>query len=192
MERMLEPQPAVLQGRTGHASRSIPADHFAAFLESRFQKTGLRPEPGIGAAIVELAGNLPYDVQRLAHEAWDDVRADGDEAVGLDQLHATLRRLLNEHDDALRERCGSGSRWRSAARCAPPCSRKAASCSRADVRARYRLSGTVDRSGVACRARARRRPRPRRRAATSSSTRCCANGSRADGLLLKDARAHAN
>ena len=68
------------------------------FLEQRFQKTGLRPEPGIGEAIVELAGNLPYDVQRLAHETWDDVRADRERRVGLDQLHTTLRRLLNEHD----------------------------------------------------------------------------------------------
>jgi len=76
----------------------IPADQFAAFLESRFQKTGLRPEAGIGDAIIELAGNLPYDVQRLAHEVWDDVRAEGSRRVALDQLHATLRRLLNEHD----------------------------------------------------------------------------------------------
>ena len=35
----------------------------------------MRPEAGLGAAIVDLAGNLPYDVQRLAHETWDDVRA---------------------------------------------------------------------------------------------------------------------
>ena len=41
------------------------------------ERPGLRPEPGLGEAIVELAGNLPYDVQRLAHETWDDVRADG-------------------------------------------------------------------------------------------------------------------
>ena len=40
------------------------------------------PEPGLGAAIVELAGNLPYDVQRLAHETWDDVRAAGGRRAG--------------------------------------------------------------------------------------------------------------
>ena len=38
--------------------------------------TKLRPAPGLGASIVELAGNLPYDVQRLAHETWDELRAD--------------------------------------------------------------------------------------------------------------------
>ncbi|HEY6507000.1 MAG TPA: hypothetical protein VIY56_03250, partial [Vicinamibacterales bacterium] len=51
---------------------------------------------GLGAAIVDLAGNLPYDVQRLAHETWDDVRAGGGKRAGLDHLHATLSRLLAE------------------------------------------------------------------------------------------------
>ena len=74
----------------------IPADEFAAFLEARFQKTGVRPEPGLGAAIVELAGNLPYDVQRLAHETWDEVRANGGRRATLDDLHRALRRLLAE------------------------------------------------------------------------------------------------
>ena len=50
------------------------------------------------AAIVDLAGNLPYDVQRLAHETWDDVRASGGRKVSLDHLHATLARLLAEQD----------------------------------------------------------------------------------------------
>ena len=56
------------------------------------------PKPGLGAAIVELAGNLPYDVQRLAHETWDDVRAAGGRRATLDNLHATLGRLLAEQD----------------------------------------------------------------------------------------------
>jgi hypothetical protein len=47
---------------------------------------------------VELAGNLPYDVQRLAHEAWDDARAAGRRRIGLEGLHETLRRLLGEQD----------------------------------------------------------------------------------------------
>jgi hypothetical protein len=47
---------------------------------------------------VELAGNLPYDVQRLAHETWDDVRAAGARRAGLEDLHATLGRLLAEQD----------------------------------------------------------------------------------------------
>ena len=50
------------------------------------------------AAVVDLAGNLPYDVQRLAHETWDDVKAAGGRKAGLEQLHGTLTRLLAEQD----------------------------------------------------------------------------------------------
>jgi hypothetical protein len=76
----------------------IPAGEFARFVEARFGATGIRPGPGLGAAIVELAGNLPYDVQRLAHELWDDARAEGEKSAGVDSLHRTLRRILGEQD----------------------------------------------------------------------------------------------
>src|SRR5262249_28345418 len=46
--------------------------------------------------VVDLAGNLPYDVQRLAHETWDEVRAGGRRRATLDDLHQALRRLLAE------------------------------------------------------------------------------------------------
>jgi hypothetical protein len=74
----------------------IPADEFAEFIDGRFQRSGIKPEAGLGAAIVDLAGNLPYDVQRLAHETWDEVRAEGRRRATLDDLHQALRRLLAE------------------------------------------------------------------------------------------------
>jgi uncharacterized protein len=74
----------------------IPPDEFAAFLEARFAATGLKPEAGLGDAIVDLAGNLPYDVQRLAHETWDRATTLKRRTVGLEDLHATLHRLLGE------------------------------------------------------------------------------------------------
>jgi hypothetical protein len=76
----------------------IDAGVFAGFLEARFAASGIRAEAGLGQAIVELAGNLPYDVQRLAHETWDDVRAAGSRRATLDDLHATLGRLLSEQE----------------------------------------------------------------------------------------------
>src|SRR5204862_5953351 len=66
------------------------------FIEARFTRSGLRIEPGLGAAIVDLAGNLPYDVQRLAHETWDEVRSAGRRRATLDDLHQALHRLLVE------------------------------------------------------------------------------------------------
>ena len=47
---------------------------------------------------MDLAGNLPYDVQRLAHETWDDAFAGRRKRVDLEDLHATLHRLLTEQD----------------------------------------------------------------------------------------------
>jgi hypothetical protein len=76
----------------------IPADVFARFVEARFARSGITAEDGLGAAIVDLAGNLPYDVQRLAHETWDAASAARRRQVGLEDLHATLRRLLAEQD----------------------------------------------------------------------------------------------
>ena len=98
MERMIGPRRPFYKAGPVMRLQKIPPDTFAAFIEERFAGTGLRPEPGLGTAIVDLAGNLPYDVQRLAHETWDDVRAAGAKKVSLDDLHATLARLLAEQD----------------------------------------------------------------------------------------------
>jgi hypothetical protein len=98
MERMLgRNRPFYKAGPVMRLGR-IPVDRFASFLEARFKATGIKAAPGLGLAIVELAGNLPYDVQRLAHELWDDARANGRRTAGLEDLHETLRRLLGEHE----------------------------------------------------------------------------------------------
>jgi hypothetical protein len=76
----------------------IPPDAFASFIDDRFRRSGVAPESGLGAAIVEAAGNLPYDVQRLAHETWDDVTAARRRQARLDDVHETLKRLLTEQD----------------------------------------------------------------------------------------------
>lgn len=98
MERMLGPSRPFYKAGPVMRLQKIPEDRFAQFIDARFRATKFRPVPNLGAAIVELAGNLPYDVQRLAHELWDDGRAAGIRSVGLDDLHATLLRLLGEHD----------------------------------------------------------------------------------------------
>jgi hypothetical protein len=78
--------------------QKIPAPVFADFIERRFRRSGIAPEAGLGAAIVDLAGNLPYDVQRLAHETWDDLSAERRRRADVDSLHRTLHRLLAEQD----------------------------------------------------------------------------------------------
>ena len=119
MERMLSPRRPFYKAGPVMRLEKIPAEEFAAFIDSRFVRSGMKPEAGLGAAIVELAENLPYDVQRLAHETWDEVRgrlrnASAGLAVArrirqraeagrnrrratLDDLHQALKRLLAEH-----------------------------------------------------------------------------------------------
>ena len=98
MEKMIGPRRPFYKAGPVMRLEKIPADLFAAFIESRFTKSGMRAEAGLGAAIVDLAGNLPYDVQRLAHETWDDARNAGARRATLDHLHQTLGRLLLEQE----------------------------------------------------------------------------------------------
>jgi hypothetical protein len=98
MERMLGPRRPFYKAGPVMRLDKIPADEFAAFIDARFNRSGIKADAGLGDAIVDLAGNLPYDVQRLAHETWDDVRAAGRRRATLDDLHAALRRLLAEQE----------------------------------------------------------------------------------------------
>ena len=98
MEQMIGPRRPFYKAGPVMRLQKIPADLFAAEIEERFRRSGIAPEAGLGAAIVDLAGNLPYDVQRLAHETWDDATAAGERRASLDDLHATLHRLLAEQE----------------------------------------------------------------------------------------------
>jgi uncharacterized protein len=140
MERMLGRSRPFYKAGPVMRLQKIAADRFAEFVEARFRATGIKPTAGLGAAIVELAGNLPYDVQRLAHEMWDDVRAAGRKGAGLDDLHGTLKRLLGEHEtlfESLWQRLTLAQRGALRAAVLED-GRELLS---ADVRARYRLSG---------------------------------------------------
>ena len=183
MERMLGPKRPFYKAGPVMRLEKIPADEFAAFIDARFTRSGMRPEAGLGAAIVELAGNLPYDVQRLAHETWDDVHAaprPEPQRAARDARRSAPRAeaaALRAADDV---RGGVAAADAGAARacCARSCSRRAAACCpRTSARA----------IGWAGRRRCRRRS-PRSFAtisssatpsATPSSTRCCVSGSHA-------------
>jgi len=98
MEQMIGPRRPFYKAGPVMRLQKIPPDVFADAVEARFRGSGLLPEAGLGAAIVDLGGNLPYDVQRLAHETWDDAMAGRRRRVGLEDLHATLHRLLAEQE----------------------------------------------------------------------------------------------
>jgi hypothetical protein len=141
MERMLGRSRPFYKAGPVMRLQKIPADRFAQFIEAKFKATGIRIAGEVAASIVELAGNLPYDVQRLAHEVWDDVKAGGGRSVDLDALHATLKRLLGEHETLFE---GTWQRLTLAQRGALRAAvlQDGRELLSADVRARYRLSGT--------------------------------------------------
>jgi hypothetical protein len=103
MERMLEPRRPFYKAGPVVRLGKIDTRVFATFVDERFAATGIKPQEDLGAAIVELAGNVPYDIQRLAHETWDDVRAAGRKTVGVDDLHRSLTRLLGEQSTMFEE-----------------------------------------------------------------------------------------
>jgi hypothetical protein len=103
MERMITPRRPFYKAGPVVRLGKIDERVFAAFIETKFARSGIRPEDGLGGAIVELAENVPYDVQRLAHETWDDVRAAGRKTATLDDLHLTLGRLLDEQHTMFEE-----------------------------------------------------------------------------------------
>lgn len=140
MERMLGRSRPFYKAGPVMRLQKIPEDRFAAFIEARLRSSFLKPVPGLGAAIVELAGNLPYDVQRLAHEVWDDVKAAGRRTVTLDDLHATLTRLLGEHETLFE---GTWQRLTLAQRAALRAAvlQEGRELLSADTRTRHRLTG---------------------------------------------------
>jgi hypothetical protein len=138
MERMLGRSRPFYKAGPVMRLQKIPPQRFADFIEARFRATKIRPAPGFGMAIVELAGNLPYDVQRLAHEVWDDVR--GSKSVGLEDLHETLKRLLGEHD-AIFEATWQRLTLAQRATLRAAVIEEGQELLSADVRARYRLGG---------------------------------------------------
>ena len=140
MERMLGPKRPFYKAGPVMRLDKIPADEFAAFIDARFTRGGMRPEPGLGAAIVDLAGNLPYDVQRLAHETWDEMQAKARKRVTLDDLHSALKRLLNEQQtmfEAIWQRLTLAQR----AVLRAVVVEEGSGLLSGDVRARHRLSG---------------------------------------------------
>ncbi len=98
MDKMIGPRRPFYKAGPVMRLQKISPTIFGDFIDRRFTKSGIKPEPGLAEAIVDLAGNLPYDVQRLAHEAWDDVRARGGRKATLEDLHETLARLMSEQE----------------------------------------------------------------------------------------------
>lgn len=77
---------------------TIPRPEFIAALEAGFRKGGFEPAEGACERIVDLAEDVPYNVQRLAHEAWEMLRSRGAAVLTDVDADEALDRLVGRED----------------------------------------------------------------------------------------------
>ncbi|OZC01234.1 AAA family ATPase [Rubricoccus marinus] len=75
----------------------VAREDFRPALMSGFADAGLDVSDDAVEAILDLAEDVPYNVQRLAHEAWAEALATGD-PVTAERVRATLERLASRDD----------------------------------------------------------------------------------------------
>jgi AAA+ ATPase superfamily predicted ATPase len=80
----------------------VPRSAFAPFLREGFEGRGFKVATGAVERILDLAEDVPYSVQRLAHRCWDLLSANpsGQQALTPSFVERTLERLALEDDPA--------------------------------------------------------------------------------------------
>lgn len=81
----------------------VPREDFRPFLQAGFEAAGLAIGDDAVEAVLDLAEDVPYNVQRLAHECWAEARARADGASGAepltaDDVRSVLDRLVRRDD----------------------------------------------------------------------------------------------
>lgn len=80
----------------------VPRADFAPFIHAGFEDAGFPVEEDAIVAILDLAADVPYNVQRLAHACWNYARdrsADETEAgVTVDEVRLVLEQLVRRDD----------------------------------------------------------------------------------------------
>ena len=79
----------------------VPRDDFRPFLREKFEAAGLGIGDGAVEAILDLAEDVPYNVQRLAHDCWAEAKTRGDGAadpLSADDVRSVLDRLVRRDD----------------------------------------------------------------------------------------------
>jgi hypothetical protein len=76
----------------------VPRDEFAAFLKRGFEREKIKVEDEAISLIIDLAEEVPYNVQRLAHTCWDSLAGRAGGELRTTVVRASLERLLREDD----------------------------------------------------------------------------------------------
>lgn len=80
-----------------HFVGPIPRGDFAPFLRSGFEDAGFGVTEEAVEAVLDLAEDVPYNVQRLAHECWNELRDVGGELTA-ERVRRVLERLVRRDD----------------------------------------------------------------------------------------------
>jgi uncharacterized protein len=108
MAQMLRPRRPFYKAGPLLALGKIPEPGFVSAIVDRFGQSRIRMGESLARDLVQRARNVPYDVQRLAHELWDDaVRAEvreiepeqGHDAVTQDLIHCPLETVHRIHHE---------------------------------------------------------------------------------------------
>ena len=76
----------------------LPREEFVEALETRFRKSGFKSDAGGCGLLVEYAADVPYNVQRLAHELWELLRERAFTSVNRTSIEAALERVVRRED----------------------------------------------------------------------------------------------
>lgn len=76
----------------------IPRESFLPFIVTRFGETGMTIADPIVDHILDLCDNIPYNVQYLCHETWDEYR--GTTIITSEMVDDCFARLLSEQEPA--------------------------------------------------------------------------------------------
>jgi uncharacterized protein (UPF0147 family) len=77
---------------------TVPRSEFIAALGVGFRRGGFEPTAEACERILDLAEDVPYNVQRLAHEAWEMLRSRGAEVLTGADVDVALDRLVGRED----------------------------------------------------------------------------------------------
>jgi len=100
----------MLSEMTTHASRPfyrlgeriflgpVPRGQFLAFINAAFRETGIAIEAGAIESILALSEEVPYNVQRLSHDAWEYLAKMGKATLAAADVTAALGLILRRDD----------------------------------------------------------------------------------------------
>jgi hypothetical protein len=78
----------------------IPRDEFVAFLAKGFRDSAFATEPAALQHILDIAQDVPYTVQRLAHECWEMTRIEPGEMLTESRVEKAKEHLLRQEGPA--------------------------------------------------------------------------------------------